>query len=220
MELSLFPLHVVLFPGMALPLHIFEERYKRMIQRCLEGDGTFGVVLIREGSEVGAPATPFLVGTRARIINVERLPDGRMNLLTLGQERFRITRYWEEDGYLRGAVTFLEDETPGEPAQLSALVERTRQLLVPYLTALLTGTNLDVSDIPESEPVLLSFWAASLLVAPALVKQGLLEMTSTAERLEFVIELIERFLKKSVRTPQVGGGVWEMRVLGQPVFLN
>jgi Lon protease-like protein len=220
MELSLFPLQVVLFPGMALPLHVFEERYKRMIQRCLEGDGAFGVVLIREGSEVGEPATPFLVGTRARIIDVERLPDGRMNLLTLGQDRFRVTRYWEEDGCLRGEVTFFEDEAAAESAHLSELVDRARQLLVPYLAALLAGTNLGASDIPESEPVPLSFWAASLLIAPAPVKQGLLETTSTAERLEYVIELIERFLKRSIRTPKEGGGIWKTRILGQSVFLN
>jgi Lon protease-like protein len=110
MELSLFPLHVVLFPGMALLLHIFEERYKRMIRCYLEGDATFGVVLIREGSKVGKPATPHLVGTCAQVIDVERLPDGRINLLTVGQERFRINHFWEEDGCLRGDVTFFEDE--------------------------------------------------------------------------------------------------------------
>lgn len=221
MELSLFPLQrVVLFPGMALPLHIFEERYKRMIQRCLEGDGTFGIVLIREGSEVGAPATPLLVGTRARIIDVERLPEGRMNLLTLGQERFRITRYWEEDGYLRGEVMFFEDETTAASAQLSELVDRARQLLVPYLTALLAGTNVGAFDIPESEPVSLSFWAASLLIAPAPVKQGLLETTSTVERLQFVIEFVERFLQQQHAMRGEDKGVWKTRVLGQPVFLN
>src|SRR5438445_505939 len=83
----LFPLQVVLFPGMVLPLRVFEERYKQMIGRCLETNEGFGVVLIREGQEVGEPATPFDVGTLAEIASVERLPGGMMNLVTVGTRR-------------------------------------------------------------------------------------------------------------------------------------
>src|SRR5688500_12618252 len=88
--LPLFPLGVVLFPGMALPLHVFEERYRLMMGACLEGDQSFGVTLIKEGQEVGDPAIPFDVGTMARIAKLQRLPDGRMNLIAVGVQRFRI----------------------------------------------------------------------------------------------------------------------------------
>ena len=87
--LALFPLNTVLFPGMPLPLHIFEERYKIMIGRCIDEDRPFGVVLIQSGTEVGNPAVPHVVGTTALIAAVKRLEDGRMNLIAVGQERFR-----------------------------------------------------------------------------------------------------------------------------------
>src|SRR5205814_5524803 len=86
--MALFPLNTVLFPGMPLPLHIFEERYKLMIGRCLEEERPFGVVLIQSGPEVGGTAVPHRVGTTAHIAAVRRLDDGRMNLIAIGQERF------------------------------------------------------------------------------------------------------------------------------------
>ena len=87
--LPLFPLdQVVLYPGMSLPLRIFEERYKVMIGACQVTDRLFGVLLIRAGREVGAPATPERVGCTARMQRIERLPDGQMLILTVGEQRF------------------------------------------------------------------------------------------------------------------------------------
>ena len=83
-NLPLFPLNTVLFPGMVLPLHIFEERYKLMMNRCLEQERPFGVVLIREGAEVGEQAVPYDVGTTSVIAGVTRYDDGRMNIVSLG----------------------------------------------------------------------------------------------------------------------------------------
>ena len=111
-ELPLFPLNnVVLFPGMKLPLHIFEERYKEMIGRCSETDSPFGVLLIKEGQEVGETAEPFTVGATARIAEVQRLDDGRMNILTQGEQRFRVVEIIQEIPYLVGLVQLLEEET-------------------------------------------------------------------------------------------------------------
>ena len=85
-ELRLFPLNTVLFPKMPLPLHIFEERYKLMITECMEADEPFGVVLIEEGSKAFGPlAQPHAVGCTARVVQVESLEDGRMNIITIGQ---------------------------------------------------------------------------------------------------------------------------------------
>src|SRR5258708_14081655 len=87
--LPLFPLdQVVLYPGMSLPLRIFEERYKVMIGACQVTDQLFGVLLIRSGSEVGEPARPERVGCTARMVRVDRVPDGRMVILTVGVQRF------------------------------------------------------------------------------------------------------------------------------------
>src|ERR1044071_7959382 len=110
--LPLFPLEqVVLFPGMPLPLRIFEERYKFMIGACQVTDQLFGVLLIRTGLEVGAPAVPERVGCTARMVRVDRLPDGRMTILTIGETRFRLAgqpRVMPE-GYLVGDVQMLVD---------------------------------------------------------------------------------------------------------------
>ena len=81
-QLSLFPLNVVLFPGMPMPLHIFEERYKAMIGECVNREEPFGIILIKEGQEVGGPADPVKIGTTARIAQVERLDEYRVNIMT------------------------------------------------------------------------------------------------------------------------------------------
>src|ERR1700680_2611612 len=105
--LPLFPLdQVVLYPGMSLPLRIFEERYKVMIGACHVTDQLFGVLLIRSGKEVGAPATPERVGCTARMLRVDRMPDGQMTILTVGEQRFRLTNPARvmPEGYLVGDV--------------------------------------------------------------------------------------------------------------------
>ncbi len=104
MELPLFPLNSVLFPGATLPLHIFEERYKKMVNLCLERNSPFGVLLIRSGSEAGETAEPFEIGTTARIVRVQHLDAGRMNLICLGEQRFRLSRQVSETPYLVGEV--------------------------------------------------------------------------------------------------------------------
>ena len=92
LDLPLFPLNCVLFPNELLPLHIFEERYKAMINNCLDGVPEFGVVLIKSGSEVGGQADPHLVGTVARIRQTQGLDDGRMMIVVVGKQRFHVNR--------------------------------------------------------------------------------------------------------------------------------
>src|SRR6202171_6214035 len=112
--LPLFPLEqVVLFPGMSLPLHIFEERYKVMIGACQVTDQVFGVLLIKNGSEVGAPAIPERVGCTARMLRIDRLPDGQMNIFTVGEQRFRLAgpARVTPEVYLVGDVRLITDAT-------------------------------------------------------------------------------------------------------------
>ncbi|HEY0076538.1 MAG TPA: LON peptidase substrate-binding domain-containing protein, partial [Abditibacteriaceae bacterium] len=147
-ELPLFPLNVVLFPGMMLPLHIFEPRYQLMINRCLETDKTFGVTLIAEGEEGQPNTVPSLVGTSAEILESTPFPDGRMNLQTIGRRRFRVLSVREEDDYLIGLVEWLDDiETeravPAYTIKVRALLERYLKLLT--LNAKVTG--LDVTSV-------------------------------------------------------------------------
>src|SRR5436853_683939 len=124
-ELPLFPLNVVLFPGMRLPLHIFEDRYKLMIGTCMVTDQTFGVSLIQSGREVGGPAEVHPVGTTARIVEVERLPEGRLNLVAVGVDRFRIIERIDGQPYAQGRVELLPDRP--EPVPDGLLERVTRQ---------------------------------------------------------------------------------------------
>jgi Lon protease-like protein len=116
-EIPLFPLRSVLCPGVALPLHIFEERYRLMIERCLERDESFGVVLLREGREVGPlRGEVAAVGTTAAIRRAGSYPDGRLDILTVGQQRFRLEGVDNvSEPYLVGRVSLLAEPTGPEP---------------------------------------------------------------------------------------------------------
>jgi uncharacterized protein len=156
-DLPLFPLNVVLFPGMALPLHVFEPRYREMIGRCLESDEGFGVVLIQEGQEVGEPAVPFEVGTVAQIASVERLPDGRMNLVTVGTRRFRCVEHLQIVPHRVARVQWLDDEQPPS-ADCTALATEVRGAVEEYLHAVYTLADQPRRGIEfPDDPVALSF---------------------------------------------------------------
>lgn len=185
--LPLFPLNVVLFPGMQLPLHVFEERYRLMVGTCMVMDRTFGVVLVRSGVEVGGPAEPFEVGTTARIVGLERLPDGRMNLSVVGVQRFTIRELLHDQPYLRGRVEPLADlERPvrdGLAQEVLALFKR-------YLEQSgIHAERIERLPLPD-EPLALSYVVAAALKAPARVRQELLEADSAASRLRLVHELL------------------------------
>ncbi len=188
-SLPLFPLNSVLFPGIPLPLHIFEERYKLMIGTCLVTDRTFGVALIKEGEEVGATAVPFEVGTTARIVDVERLPDGRMNLVAVGVSRFRLRRVIEREPFLVGQVSPLAAGAEIPDLALAAQVaERFRAYLMDLGGHQAAPRAVALPDDPES----LSFQVASALRIVAPVRQELLELDSAAERLRRLRAIIRR----------------------------
>lgn len=191
--LPLFPLNVVLFPGAPLPLHVFEERYKLMVQRCLDSDSRFGVVLIRSGMEVGEPAEPHDVGTLASIANVRDLDDGRMLLNNIGERRFRILKVTESRPYIQGSVELLYDQVPTELD--SDLKERTRTLMTDQLRLLLgsRGGWVKDPDLPHDLTALSYFVCSSLQAGPA-EKQILLEEDSPEERLRGALDLVERDL--------------------------
>ena len=175
-ELPLFPLNTVLFPGMTLALHIFEERYKTMIGRCIEQAQPFGVVLIREGEEVGSNAAIYDIGTTAHITQVERLPDERLNILSLGYRRFQIHNVHHEEPYLVGLVEDFPLENAEHPQ-----VKKTQQSLMPllqrYMTILATIGRVEapISPLPD-DPETLAFLAAIILRTPMADKQALLNI--------------------------------------------
>src|SRR5918992_5774702 len=138
-ELPLFPLNVVLFPGMRLPLHIFEERYKAMIGDCLEREAPFGVILIKEGAEVGGPAEPFRTGTTARITQVQRLEEGRLNIMTRGERRFELVEIIQQRPHLVGLVKYLKEEAGEIPESLVTEVTQEYTAFLRHLATLAGG---------------------------------------------------------------------------------
>ncbi len=191
-ELPIFPLGVVLFPGMPLPLHIFEPRYRLMIDRALRRDKTFGVAQLVEGTEGERETWPASVGTTAEITEVVPFADGRMTVQTVGGRRFHILSIREEDEYLVAQCEWLEDEPQDDLAQLATL---TRRALSRYFDALALNTDAAFEgqdlDVPP-DPCSLSLFIAALLQLPLEQKQDLLEMTDTRARLEIEEFLLER----------------------------
>ncbi len=195
-RLPLFLLKTVLFPGMTLPLHIFEERYKLMIDRCVEQRAPFGVVLIRSGEEVGAPAEPHDVGTIARITKLERLEDGRINLVALGERRFRIDRLDRSEPYLTGEIVLLNSEnrhapeTEGESRKVATLYGEQFRLVLSV-----TGQWVRSLSLPGDPDALADFVAAGIEATPE-TKQELLETLSVPLRLRREAELLGEIIRK------------------------
>lgn len=183
LDIPLFPLNTVLFPGMTLPLHIFEERYKRMIAVCLEQGRSFGVVLIKSGAEVGGEAIPYDVGTVARIVQAVPMADGRYNILTQGAARFQVLESRYQSGYLTARVELLDEEELDihRLADLQRSVERRFAGFMAELAAV-TEAKLEPLRLP-AEPTAASYYVAAHLPLDQWEKQRLLEATSTDVRL-------------------------------------
>lgn len=148
-RIPLFPLRSVLCPGVALPLHIFEERYRLMVDRCIERGEAFGVVLIREGRDVGPLSGEIAaVGTTAAIRRAGKYPDGRLDILTVGQQRFHLEAVDSvSEPYLVGQVSFL-DEPTGPEQEARRQAERVGRRFLEYLELMQPE---GVSDGPEIE---------------------------------------------------------------------
>ena len=185
-ELPLFPLpEVVLFPGRPLPLHIFEFRYRIMMNTILESDRRFGVLMWDPVQ--GQPAS---VGCCAEIIHFQRLPDDRMKILTLGQQRFRVLEYVREKPYRVGLVEWIEDQPTDK--DLNTMASEVGQLLrdVVRLHSKLTDQKIELPENLPDLPTELSYWVASNLAGVASEQQSLLEMQDTAKRLEREAEIL------------------------------
>ncbi len=170
--LPMFPLKVVLFPDTALPLHIFEERYKQMIGEVMAAKSEFGV-LCADANTVAS------VGCTARVAKrIRRYDDGRMDILTIGRRRFRIRRLQREKAYLQGTVDFLFDEPAGERPELkSRCLKLFRDL---YQS---TPGHLPAADLERVSTEVVSNYVAYYSDLPLAKKQSLLELTSAEQRL-------------------------------------
>ena len=173
-----------------MPLHIFEERYRLMMRHCLDGDRRFGVVLIKSGSDVGAPAIPEDVGTIARIGEVKTLDDGRMMIGVEGERRFRITDIVEQLPYMKIEAQLLQDD-PASNVQQDLMNEVTRALTA-YLKLLMGLRGEWVREIKVPiDPMELRYFVGAQLQGDVIGKQGILEATDTSRALELGLRLLE-----------------------------
>jgi Lon protease-like protein len=181
MLLPLFPLDLVLLPGVPLPLHIFEPRYKEMIKECLEKKSPFGVIRVKQESFVNT-------GCTAEIINVlKTYPDGRMNILVEGQKRFEVLQVNQERSFLQAEVFYLEDEA--DPAAASD-IEKALALHGEIMG--LAGAKAEETERTNASQIAYRL-AGSLPFDPDF-QQALLEMNSEARRIREIISFFERIL--------------------------
>ena len=150
--LPMFPLGTVLLPGVVLPLHVFEERYRTMVRWCLDHEPEFGVTMIERGSEVGGGDVRTAVGCVARMVEVAEMPDGRYALVAVGTRRIRVTRWLPDDPYPRAEVEEWPEPAPGPThrERLDAVVALLRRALALHaeLADDVTPATVELSDDP------------------------------------------------------------------------
>lgn len=185
--IALFPLDVVLFPGAPLPLHIFEPRYKEMVNECIEKKTSFGMVRARENAVAE-------VGCTAAILSVNKeYEDGRLDIVTEGKQRFSIVELNHERSFLQAEVTWFDDEEPAAipPSDAATAIELHEQLL--------DALGQETEEV-EPGASLVSFQLAYELPVDLDFKQAILEMKSEAERLETLIEYYRATIPKLEKT--------------------
>lgn len=189
-HLPIFPLNTVLFPHGPLPLRIFETRYVDMVKRCMRESSGFGVVLVTGGSEVGQAAGYADIGTTARIVDFNLLPDGLLGITCRGERRFRIVRRWREaDGLNMGEVEWIDEagaptvRVPAEHRHLADLLKR----VLPELGDVYAGLEPRYDDAE---------WVGARLIEILPIaledKQSCLELLDPLERLALIAPLIKR----------------------------
>lgn len=190
LDLPLFPLGTVLYPGGQLPLRIFEPRYLDMVRECARTGGAFGVCLILEGAEAGAPARPAAVGTLARIIDFHNREDGLLGIVTEGAERFRVSRTRvRSNGLVRGDVELwpqeMPQQVPVELALLPSILERLIENMAPQWRLAPRASYDDASWV--------GFRLAELLPLQPDERQHMLEITDPLRRLAELRDILPRF---------------------------
>ncbi|CAN5527909.1 LON peptidase substrate-binding domain-containing protein [soil metagenome] len=197
-RIPLFPLDTVLFPQASLRLHIFEDRYRELVRICLDEERPFGVVLIRAGEEVGGFADPYMVGTMARIRDVSRYEDGRMDIHVMGERRFRIRRLDEDAApFLMGHVEPVLEHPIEDDQRAGDLVSEARDNVELLVKRFFERQQFTVQVMFPADAVDLSFSIANLLVMENLQKQRMLETTDTLDRFEDLLPVLQTALKES-----------------------
>lgn len=200
--LPLFPLNTALVPGLVLPLHIFEHRYREMVEELLarpeEDEREFGIVAVRDGRDVAVEGMPALypVGTATILRQAERLDDGRFDIVTTGSRRFRLLDLDARHPLIRAEVEFLDDVSDPADALLAEQVTRRFRLYRDALSGQALGPADgddpdDDTDLPD-DPTVLSYLVTAAMLLPTDERQGLLAAETTGDRLVLARSLLAR----------------------------
>ncbi|HEX6728504.1 MAG TPA: LON peptidase substrate-binding domain-containing protein [Pyrinomonadaceae bacterium] len=196
-ELPLFPLPVVLFPGVPLPLHIFEPKYRQMLTDVRASNSLFGLSYFDATASSNAVPPAGHVGCVAEVTETQSFPDGRSNILTVGVIRYRIEGYVERgDPYLVARVNFFEDDDE----DVALLIDSARDVAdtftrIAQAVRTINDERAGLPDISDTEPQRLSFLVAAAMEIEVDVKQELLELRSTSERLQRLRGMLNRAVK-------------------------
>lgn len=196
-ELPLFPLPVVLFPGMPMPLHIFEPRYRQMLDDIRAGNSLFGLSYFDSSSSDKEMPPAGHIGCVAEVTETQALPDGRSNILAVGVIRYRAEAYVERgDSYLVVRPEYFEDEDEDD----TVLAEQSHTVASTFMRVanairVINDERGNLPDISDTEPQKLSFLVAAAMEIEADAKQELLELQSTSERLGRLRSLLARVVK-------------------------
>jgi ATP-dependent Lon protease len=191
-QLPIFPLSIVLFPGVPLPLHIFEPRYRQMLEDIRAGNSLFGLSYFDSSNSDAEVPPAGHIGCVAEVTETQTLPDGRSNILTVGVIRYRIESYVKSnEPYLIARVDFFEDE----PEDDEVLRESSREVAdsftrIARAVRVINDERASLPDISDTEPQRLSFLVAAAMEVDADVKMELLELQSTSERLNRLREML------------------------------
>ncbi len=202
-ELPIFPLPLVLFPGVPQPLHIFEPRYRQLLADCLAGDRRFGIAYAAPPEQEGADTTPRLgeVGCIALIRSAHELPDGRSNILTEGEQRFVLVEWCASERPYRRARVEEFDDDPADPVETAPLADEVREHFQRLLQALNTLTSREFEEPAElpADPTALSFHVAGALELEPDAKQALQMGRSTTRRLRQLAALLKPLAADAAR---------------------
>lgn len=193
-ELPIFPLPVVLFPGMPMPLHIFEERYRRMLTDIRAGNNLFGLSYFDAASSEREVPPAGHIGCVAEVAETQALPDGRSNILAVGVVRYEIDSYIERgDLYLVGRARYFEDEEEDNP-KLDSQSHDVASMFMRVANSIraINDERGNLPDISDTDPQRLSFLVSAAMEIEVDQKQELLELKSTSERLDRLRDLLAK----------------------------
>jgi Lon protease-like protein len=191
-QLPLFPLNTVLYPGMPLPLHIFEERYRRLLRIRAAEETVFGVILVKSTNATEVPLGMYSIGTAARLVSRRSKPDGRADIVVTGTRRFRVEAENWSAGYCIADISYLEDEL-GDPDNVDTLLEVTTQQFARYVEGITRVTGRRFGGVRISaDPNEAAYDLTTRLPLHTWERQRILEMETTEARLDALRVLIDR----------------------------